>query len=155
MNENIVFRSNGIVIRSTGPNTAAVDMVSSCGRTFKNVAQIFEFDGDNPLVQVKQPLGCKGVRRILDTIDKLKNIVVEHQGVTIWNAYADGSPLSYWYSICWEPDALSDASGDEHFDVRDIPTPAEIDRSDDAAVIRYAIEQGWITNEQVSIPCEA
>jgi len=43
---------------------------AGCGKGFRDVAAILEPDGPNPCLVLYKPLGCNGVRQILDMLDR-------------------------------------------------------------------------------------
>ncbi|MEW6545051.1 MAG: hypothetical protein AB1411_15760 [Nitrospirota bacterium] len=78
-------------------------------------------------------------------------VFLRFKGVTIYRVYKDDMgdiQREYWFHVS--------PAGSEHdeecFDVRDIPVPESVNRSDHKAVLRYAIRQGWLTAAGLEIP---
>ena len=67
-------------------------------------------------------------------------VVLEHQGVTIYNVYKDG----WWDCGCREFLYTTDITEQaEHFDIRDLPSFQN--GADHTVILKQAIEHGEIT----------
>jgi hypothetical protein len=81
--------------------------------------------------------------------EDLENLAVKHAGIKVYHTErgaGSGDITDNWYSVQGFVDW--DESSDV-FDVRDFFVPDEIDRDDDIAVLRYAIDSGQLTDDGV------
>lgn len=100
-------------------------------------------------------------------------ILLEHQGVTVYRCYDDSDMLSACHYTTDPSDCNIDSpeyGSKAQFDVREIPHPEtmppaayfvqvapnisseQINEAAHPAIIRYAIEQGWLTEDGLKLP---
>jgi hypothetical protein len=79
---------------------------------------------------------------------------IDYAGLVVYHTYDDEMVSDIWYTVIQENDDVGGFVEDGIFCVEDIPTPATIDPRDHQAVIRYAIDQGWLTGAGLYLPEE-
>jgi hypothetical protein len=78
--------------------------------------------------------------------EHLDDLVIRHKGISVYRTYRWNGPASdYWFALYGG--AESDDS--DTFDIRDFYTPPGLDRNDDKAVLRYAIDSEQLDEDGV------
>lgn len=83
---------------------------------------------------------------------KDNEVAFEHNGVTIYHVHKHDMADCYKRDNFYHISPGGSEEDDECFDVRDIPHPEHLDHTDHPGILRYAIEQGWLTQEGLVLP---
>ncbi len=121
---------------------------------------VVRYDGRFGEPTVGLPDGMLAEIKMVDTVEE-DSLIIDHEGVKVYWTMKDIHDPAYMLSDNWF--ALQsgiDIDDSDTYDMRDMPdVPDDVAAkyqakgfTDDQVTLAYAIDQGWITQDEINIP---